>query len=159
MYLKARCSNVACILVHGNTEISALVHIVRSIQLLIKRLIHNQRHSLELVGLYVAVKKPEPRIFRYEVDHDVPPGRKNYRVLLNRLPINAEIWLIVPDWLRAEGSVTALSCTCLIFTTDIGVKLLNEASVWIVIRVSYVNNVECTSVHMYRVRYRYPIPI
>ena len=160
LHLKVRCSDVACMLIHSDAKISALVHIIRSIQLLMKRLIHNQRHPLELVGLNVAVKKPEPRIIRHEVDHDIPSRWYHYCVLSNRLPIDAEIWLVVPDWLRAESWITALKyCTRHVFTSNIGVKSQKEASVWIIIGISYVNDVECMSMHMYGVRYRCQTPI
>jgi alcohol dehydrogenase class IV len=72
------------------------------------------------------MKEPKARIIRYKVNHHISSGWKNYRILSNCLTIDAEVWLIVPDWLCAESGVTTLTHNTRrtgIFASDIGVKI------------------------------------
>ena len=143
------CLNIACIFIHRDTEISTLIHIGRCHQLLVECFIHYQRHALELMGFNVAVKKPEPRIIRQEINHDIPSGRKNHCILSDCFVIDAEIWFVALDWLCTDSRIASFISALLIFTRYVSVELLDESSVWIIVRISDVNNMECMAMYVY----------
>jgi hypothetical protein len=79
--------------------------------------------------LNVVMKESKPRIIRNEVNHHISSGWKNYRVFSNCLTIDAEVWLIIPDWLRAQSRVAALTHSTRrtgIFTSEVGIKYIAE---------------------------------
>ena len=124
--LKVRCFNVVCIFIHGNTKISTLIHIGRSTQLLIERFIHNQCHSLEMVGFNVAVKKPEPWIIQHKVDHHILSGGNHHCVFTDSLTIDTEVWFVAPDRFCAQSWVTGLQPSLIAqVTSSHAISLLN----------------------------------
>ena len=131
--LIVHCFNVACILIYGNTKISVLIHIGRSAQLLIEHFIHNQRHSLELVSINVAVEKPKAWIIfdtKLITTYIVPSSRNHYRVFTDRLTIDAKVWFATPDRFCAQSRATSLTySTVHIFACNVSVELLNKV-IW-----------------------------